>query len=91
MKSLDIVESYKTLVVHTKSLNEPKHKHDHLVLNKKNGMNFLLILFSVRSAYRILVRIPEGKRPLGRPRRRWANNIKMDRMGWYGLDRSGSG
>jgi hypothetical protein len=31
-----------------------------------------------RSAYRVLVGIPEGKRPLERPRRRWKNNIKMD-------------
>jgi hypothetical protein len=29
---------------------------------------------------------PEGKKPLGRPGRRWTNNIKMDRMGLYGLD-----
>jgi hypothetical protein len=28
--------------------------------------------------YRVLVGRPEGKRPLGRPRRRWGNNIKMD-------------
>jgi hypothetical protein len=31
-----------------------------------------------RNAYRILVEKPEGKRPLGRPRRRWVDNIKMD-------------
>jgi len=31
-----------------------------------------------RSVYRVLVGKPEGKRPLGRPRRRWENNIKMD-------------
>jgi hypothetical protein len=31
-----------------------------------------------RVAYRILVGRPEGRRPLGRPRRRWENNIKMD-------------
>jgi hypothetical protein len=30
------------------------------------------------NAYRILVGKPEGKRPLGRPRRRWMDNIKMD-------------
>jgi hypothetical protein len=30
------------------------------------------------SAYRILVGKPEGKRPLGRPRCKWVNNIKMD-------------
>jgi hypothetical protein len=29
------------------------------------------------NAYRILVRKPEGKRPLGRPRRKWEDNIKM--------------
>jgi hypothetical protein len=31
-----------------------------------------------RGVYRVLVGKPEGKRPLGRPRRRWKNNIKMD-------------
>jgi hypothetical protein len=31
-----------------------------------------------RGAYRILVGRPEGRRPLGRPRRRWEDNIKMD-------------
>jgi hypothetical protein len=31
-----------------------------------------------RGVYRVLVGRPEGKRPLGRPRRRWENNIKMD-------------
>jgi hypothetical protein len=31
-----------------------------------------------RNAYRILVGKREGKRPLGRPRRRWVDNIKMD-------------
>jgi hypothetical protein len=31
-----------------------------------------------RNAYRVLVGKPEGKRPLGGPRRRWVNNIKID-------------
>ena len=31
-----------------------------------------------RVAYRVLVGKPEGKRPLGRPRRRWVDNIRMD-------------
>jgi hypothetical protein len=31
-----------------------------------------------RNVYRLLVGMPEGKRPLGRPRRRWIDNIKMD-------------
>jgi hypothetical protein len=32
----------------------------------------------MRGVYGVLVGIPEGKRPLGRPRRRWEDNIKMD-------------
>jgi hypothetical protein len=41
-----------------------------------------------RNAYRIFVRKPEGKRPLGRPRRRWVDNIKMDlrEIGWGSMD-----
>jgi hypothetical protein len=45
-----------------------------------------------RNVYRSLVRKPEGRRPLGRPRRRWRENIKIDllEMGlsvvdWIGL------
>jgi hypothetical protein len=36
-------------------------------------------------AYWVLVGRPEGKRPLGRPRRRWEDNIKMD-LGEVGID-----
>jgi hypothetical protein len=41
-----------------------------------------------RNAYRILVGKPEGKRPLGRPRRKWEDNIKMylREIGWGGMD-----
>jgi hypothetical protein len=34
-----------------------------------------------RNTYRILLGKPEGKRPLGRPRRRWLDNVKMDLIG----------
>jgi hypothetical protein len=39
-------------------------------------------------AYRILVEVPEGRSPLGRARRRWEDNIKMDlqEVGWEGVD-----
>jgi hypothetical protein len=39
------------------------------------------------NAYRILVGMPEGKRPLGGPRRRWVDNIKKDlrEIGWDGV------
>jgi hypothetical protein len=40
------------------------------------------------NAYKILVRKPEGKRLLGRPRSRWKNNMKMDlrEIGWEDAD-----
>jgi len=51
-----------------------------------------------RGVYRILARKPEGKRPLGRPRLRWEDNIKMDLqevgcgdMNWTSWRRIGTG
>ena len=48
--------------------------------------------------YRVLVGKTEGRRPLGRPRRRWVDNIRMDLqevgcgyMDWIGLDWAGPG
>jgi hypothetical protein len=46
------------------------------------------------NAYKILVEKFEGKKTLGRPRRRWENNIKMafgKQVGGCGVDSSGSG
>jgi hypothetical protein len=41
-----------------------------------------------RNAYRLLVGKPEGNRPLGRLRRRWVDNIRMDlvKVGWGDVD-----
>jgi hypothetical protein len=41
-----------------------------------------------RNVYRVLMRKPEGKRPLERPRRRWEDGIKMDlrEIGWGGVE-----
>jgi hypothetical protein len=41
-----------------------------------------------RNMYRVLMGKPEGKRPLGRPRRRWGNGIRMDlrEIGWGSVD-----
>jgi hypothetical protein len=53
-----------------------------------------------RKVYKVLVGKPEGKRPLGRPRRRWEDGIRMDLReiylggwGWIGFDclRTGTG
>jgi hypothetical protein len=43
-----------------------------------------------RNAYRILVGKPERKRPLGRQRHRWVDNIKLDLRGKYGMVWTGS-
>jgi hypothetical protein len=41
----------------------------------------------IRGTHRFLMGKPEGKIPLGRPRRRWEDNIKMDlkEVGWGGI------
>jgi hypothetical protein len=41
-----------------------------------------------RKVYRVLVGKPEGKRPLGRPRHRWDDRIRMDlrKMGWGSVE-----
>jgi hypothetical protein len=43
-----------------------------------------------RKVYKVLVGKPEGRRPLGRPRRRWEDGIRMDLreigLGWIGFD-----
>jgi hypothetical protein len=51
-----------------------------------------------RNVYRLLVGSPQGKRLLGRPRRRWMDNIKMDLLeiglsvvDWIGLAKIGTG
>jgi hypothetical protein len=46
------------------------------------------LIGEMRNAYRILVGKPEGKRPLGRPKRMWVNNIRMDlrKIAWDGMD-----
>jgi hypothetical protein len=48
--------------------------------------DFSIVMGERRGAYRALVGKPEGRRPLGRPRRRWEDNIKTDlrEFGWGG-------
>jgi hypothetical protein len=45
-------------------------------------------MWEKKNAYRVLVGKPEGKRPLGRPRRRWMDNIGIDlgEVGWGDVD-----
>jgi hypothetical protein len=59
------------------------HKKQTGILGLLWGYLYFLYVDDVRekrNVYRLLVGKPEGKRPLGRPRRRWMDNIKMDRL-----------
>jgi hypothetical protein len=62
---------------------------------KENEMGGACSMYGKRRvAYRILMGRYEGRKPFGRPRNRWEDNIKMglQEMGWgHGLDLSGSG
>jgi hypothetical protein len=51
-------------------------------------ITYYIFVYLQRNAYRILVGKPEGRRPLGRPRRRWVDNIRMDlgEVGWGDVD-----
>jgi hypothetical protein len=55
---------------------------------KMRWAGHIACMAEMRSAYRMLVGKPEGKRPLGRPRNKWVDNIKMDlrETGWGSMD-----
>jgi hypothetical protein len=55
---------------------------------RRRWAGYVARMLEKMNAYRRLVGNPEGKRPLGRPRCRWADNIKWDvrEIGWDGMD-----
>jgi hypothetical protein len=57
-------------------------------LRRMKGAGHVARMGEKRNAYRLLVGKPEGKRPLGRPRRRWVDNIRVDlgEVGWGDVD-----
>jgi hypothetical protein len=60
-----------------------------VIKSKRIGWaRFIARMGEIRNAYVIVVGKPEGKSPLGRPRRRWQNNIRMDfgETGWEGAE-----
>ena len=64
---------------------EKIHNEKHNDQIEKNEMSGAVACMGERrGVYRVLVGKPEGKRPLGRPRRRWEDNTKKDlqEMGW---------
>jgi hypothetical protein len=74
--------------LHKKETNTKNHQDQTITNGKCRKLNYagsktVVLMYTVTmgekwNAYRILVGNPEGKRPLGRPRRRWVDNIKME-------------
>ena len=67
--------------LHNEELNDLYCSPNIVRMIKSRGMKWaghVALMEERRGVYRVLVGIPEGKIPLGRPRRRWEDNIKMD-------------
>ena len=64
---------------------ENRKERDHWGDLRVDGWIILGFICGKRGVYRVLVGKPEGKRPLGRPRRRWVNNIRIDMWGEKGV------
>jgi hypothetical protein len=60
----------------------------HLVFPLFKIVNRVAQMGEKRNAYRFLMGKPEGKRPIGKPRRSWEDNVRMDlsEIGWGGMD-----
>jgi hypothetical protein len=58
------------------------------IIHRGLGIGLILWYDPSNGKYRALVGKPEGRRPLGRPRRRWEDNIKMDlrEVAWGGMN-----
>ena len=77
--------------LHNEKLNDLYSSPDILRAIKSRRMKWsghVVYMGERRAAYRVLVGKPEGKKPVGRPRHRWENNIKMDlqEVGCEGMD-----
>jgi hypothetical protein len=77
--------------LHNEELNDPYSSHTIVQVMKSRRMRWaghVARMGEGRGVYRVLVGKPEGKRPLGRPRRRWEDNIKADlqEVGFGGMD-----
>ena len=84
--------------LHTEELNDLYSSHNIvwvIISRRMRWTGHVARTGEVRGIYRVLFGKPEGKRPLGIPKHRWEDNIKMGLQevgcGGYGLDRAGSG
>ena len=85
------------LVLHNEEFNDLYCSPNNFLVIKSRRVRWaghIALMGERRGVYRVLLGKPEGKRSLGRPRRRWEDNIKMDLqevgcggMGWIHLTR----
>jgi hypothetical protein len=67
--------------LHNEKLNDLYSSPNIVRVIKSRRMRWagnVVVMDEERGVYRVLVGKPEGRRPLGRPRRRWVDNIRMD-------------
>jgi hypothetical protein len=77
--------------VHNKELHDLYSSPSIIRIIKSRRMRWagnVALMGEKRNAFRLLVGKPEGKRPLGRPRRRWVDNIRINlgEVGWSDVD-----
>ena len=70
--------SIKLLIENKLTICALENSHYHILREKFETELIIYIMQERRSAFKILTGKPTGKRPLGRPRRRWEDNIRMD-------------
>ena len=84
-----VTEEWRKL--HNEEINDPYSSPNIVRVIKSRRMRWaghVALMGERRGVYRVLMGKPKGKRPLGSPRRRWENNIKMDLqvVGYGGID-----
>jgi len=98
IRILEVLASITSSTLHNEELNDLYSSPNIVRVIKSRRMRWaghVPHMGEERGVYRVLVGKPEGRRPLGRPRRRWVDNIRTDHPGggmWvYGLDWAGPG